>query len=247
MFLALNLSAAGVWATRNNGDLHFDAIVAFFTLWYLVILTGRVSYAQFNPALTLVWLFRSQKGHFTRLRYGFPYFAAEFIGAILGGLIVWWIKDQVGYPSIPDNSNVAKACVFEILGSFTLISVILIVSEKDTKVSDILAVNGIIIGLGLIVTIFLTQGVSGAGINPAVSFGLTLAEYARTGNSSVLDDLWIYMTMPLIGAFIALLFHELNVRKTLIILAPKEPQKRQETSADNIVVKSQVRLVDPAE
>lgn len=59
MFLALNLSAAGVWASRNDGALHFDGLVAFFTLWYLVILTGRVSFAQFNPALTLVWLFRT--------------------------------------------------------------------------------------------------------------------------------------------------------------------------------------------
>ena len=116
-----------------------------------------------------------------------------------------------------------------------------------TRVSDVLAINGVIIGLGLIVTIFLTQGVSGAGINPAVSFGLTLAEYARTGNTSVLKELWIYLTMPLIGAFIALLFHEFNVRKTLAALEPVETQKRVETSADNIVVKSQVRLVEPAD
>ena len=101
------------------------------------------------------------------------------------------------------------------------------VSEKLTKVTDILAVNGVIIGLGLIVTIFLTQGVSGAGINPAVSFGLTLVEYARTGNTSVMEDVWIYLTMPMIGAVIALLFHELNVRKTLRVLsAPENPQKR---------------------
>ena len=42
------------------------------------------------------------------------------------------------------------------------------------------------IGLGLIVSIFLSQGVSGAGINPAVCLGTTLGEFFRTGNSDVL-------------------------------------------------------------
>ncbi len=45
MFLAMNLSGAGVWAKSDSGPLHLDALVAFFTLWYLVILTGRVSFA----------------------------------------------------------------------------------------------------------------------------------------------------------------------------------------------------------
>lgn len=78
-----------------------DALVAFFTLWYLVILTGRVSAAQFNSALTVVWMFRSAKGHFTRLRYGMPYLICEIIGAFLGAFMVWWVKGEVSSPSIP--------------------------------------------------------------------------------------------------------------------------------------------------
>ena len=101
VFLALNLSAAGVWARNNSGDLHLDAIVAFFTIWYLVILTGRVSFAQFNSALTLVWLCRSEKGHFTRLRYGLPILFAEMLGGFFGALLVWWVKGEVAYPAIP--------------------------------------------------------------------------------------------------------------------------------------------------
>ena len=42
------------------------------------------------------------------------------------------------------------------------------------------------IGLGLIVSIFISQGVSGAGINPAVSLGTTLGEFFRTGKAEVL-------------------------------------------------------------
>lgn len=49
---------------------------------------------------------------------------------------------------------------------------------------------------------------SGAGINPSVAMGLTLMEYIRTGNKSVTDDLWIYIVFPVIGAFLALIFHE---------------------------------------
>ena len=93
---------------------------------------GRVSYAQFNPTLTLVWLLRSAKGHFTRVRFGLPYLFAEVSGAILGALVVWWIKGQVNYPALPSDSNVYKACVYEIIGSFALIAAILMISEKAT-------------------------------------------------------------------------------------------------------------------
>lgn len=51
---------------------------------------------------------------------------------------------------------------------------ILIVSDPVTKVSEVHAINGAVIGLSLIVAIFATQGVSGAGINPSVATGLTL-------------------------------------------------------------------------
>ena len=63
------------------------------------------------------------------------------------------------------------------------------------------------IGLGLIVSIFISQGVSGAGINPAVSLGTTLGEFFRTGSEDVLKDVWVYLIFPPLGALVALLFH----------------------------------------
>ena len=38
------------------------------------------------------------------------------------------------------------------------------------------------IALGLIVSILISQGVSGAGINPAASLGTTLGEFFRLGD-----------------------------------------------------------------
>lgn len=99
---------------------------------------------------------RTEKSHFTKLRYGLPILFAELLGGFLGALLVWWIKDEVGYPGVPDNSSTGKACVFEILGSFVLISMILLVSDPVTKVSEMHAINGAVIGLSLIVAIFVT-------------------------------------------------------------------------------------------
>lgn len=95
---------------------------------------------------------------------------------------------------------------------------ILLVSDPVTKVSEVHAINGAVIGLSLIVAIFATQGVSGAGINPSVALGLTIIEYSRTGNSSVTNDLWIYIVFPVVGAFLALIFHEQSARPTIKIL-----------------------------
>ncbi len=108
--------------------------------------------------------------------------------------------------------------MYEMLGSFLLIAMILTVSDPVTKVSDVHAINGIAIGLALFVTIILTQGVSGAGINPSVAFGLSMVEYARTGDSTRMHDVWVYILFPVIGAFLALLFHEFSARPTLKIL-----------------------------
>ena len=111
--LTLTLSEVGVWGRESSSTpLHFDALVAFFTLWYLVVVTGRISYAQFNPALTIAWMLRSKKGHFKICKYGIPYLFAQYLGALCGALIVWWAKGSVAYPSVPENSNNAKAIVF---------------------------------------------------------------------------------------------------------------------------------------
>ena len=114
---------------------------------------------------------------------------------------------------------------------------ILVVSDPVTKVSDVHAINGIVIGLSLIVAIFATQGVSGAGINPSVATGLTLAEYIRTGNSSVTHDLWIYIVFPVIGAFLALIFHEQNGRPSIKVLNADQTMRHKygsQTSVDNL-------------
>ncbi len=244
------LSGASVWARQaGTAPLHFDAISAFFTLWYLVLLTGRVSFAQFNPALTLVWIIRSQRGHFARLRYGLPYFFAQFAGAFAGALFVWWAKGEVAFPSVPSDSSLARACVYEALGSFFLIALILGVSESATDPTDSLVLKGASIGLGLIVVIFFTQGVSGAGINPAVACGVTLAEFLRTTKGSVLDELWVYLVFPLVGALLALLFHELSARPTLTFLARAEAASRPSSAptAPGNPERSTAQLVGPGE
>lgn len=95
--------------------------------------------------------------------------------------MVLWMYDDVGYPSVPKTSTTSRACLYEIFGSFTLIAMILNVSDPDTQITDLLPLNGMMIGVALVVAVYLTSGVSGGGINPSVALGLTLIKYADSG------------------------------------------------------------------
>ena len=77
MFLTMNIAGSGQWAINSGGQpLHMTGLVAMFTLWYLVVMLGRVSFSMLNSALTIAFILRSQKGHFSTMRYGVPYILA---------------------------------------------------------------------------------------------------------------------------------------------------------------------------
>lgn len=63
--------------------------------------------------------------------------------------------------------------------------------------------NGFTAILGLTVAIFVTAGVSGAGINPAVAFGLNLMSMFLVGNEHSVALLWPYLVGPLLGGAMA--------------------------------------------
>lgn len=74
MFLTMSIAGSGQWAANSGGSpLHMTGLVAMFTLWYLVVMLGRVSFSMLNGALTIAFILRSKKGHFSTLRYGVPY------------------------------------------------------------------------------------------------------------------------------------------------------------------------------
>lgn len=168
----------------------FIAAMHFLGLTILVYAFGKYSMAHFNPAVTIGFLIT---GHIKSKQLPI-YFSAQAMGAILGSLFVKFVIG--GYSSLgmtlPNYSH-SLGLIFggEILATFFLMAVILIVTHKQSlnKFTG-LAIGGII---GIDVILFRT--ISGASMNPIRSLSPALV-------SGAYNDLWIFLTAPLIGSVI---------------------------------------------
>ena len=58
------------------------------------------------------------------------------------------------------------------------------------------------------VAIYITAPISGAGINPAVGFGLNLMSGLMAGNKASIAAMWPYLVGPLLGGAISGLLYK---------------------------------------
>ncbi|HLY30912.1 MAG TPA: aquaporin [Ktedonobacterales bacterium] len=156
----------------------------------LIYTLGDVSGAHINPAVTLAF---SLRGVFP-WRSAFVYWLAQFVGAILAALLLrglFGVVAQVGVTR--PMGGLTQAFVMEIVATFLLVLVILGTADGSRLVGHNagIAVGGVIALGGL-----LAGPISGASLNPARSLGPALA-------MGSLDNLWIYLLAPCLGATVA--------------------------------------------
>jgi len=173
----------------------FIAAMHFVGLAILVYAFGKYSMAHFNPAVTVGFLIT---GHIEKKQLPI-YFSAQAIGAFLGSIFVKFvIGDFASLGMTLGNYSYSVGLIFgvEILATFLLMGVILIVVHKKSlnKLSGI-AIGGII---GLDVIIF--RELSGASMNPIRSLAPAIV-------AGIPDELWLYWTAPIIGSLIVSLIY----------------------------------------
>jgi aquaporin Z len=174
----------------------FIAFAPFIGVAAAVYLFGKISMAQFNPAVTVGFMIT--KHIVTRIQLVY-YFTAEIVGALLGSLFVkYFIGNTANLGANSPNYSFPIPVIFsiEILASSLLMAVILVVVyTKGLKGFSGIAIGGIV-GLD----IFFLSFISGASMNPARSLAPALL-------SGVLDNLWLYWSAPFIGtSIVALIF-----------------------------------------
>jgi len=186
-----------VYDGRIGGTLGipFIAGMHFVGLAIVVYAFGKYSMAHFNPAVTIGFYIT---GYTKKKQLPF-YFVAQAIGAFLG---TYFVKYLLGdYANLGTNSpNYSYPFAFyytiEIIATILLVGVILcVVHYKRLNKFSGLAIGGII---GLDVVLF--GEISGASMNPIRSISPALV-------SGMINDLWIYLTSPLIGAVIVALLY----------------------------------------
>lgn len=159
----------------------------------MIYAVGNISGAHFNPAVTLGFYFAGRlKKHLI-----LTYVSSQIGGALLAAAFLRFIfPDHATLGSTLPNTDWARAFVMEVILSFMLMFVILNVSTGHME-KGIMA--GVAVG-GTIALEALTGGpLTGASMNPARS----LAPAILSGNW---NWLWVYMTAPFIGTFIAFPF-----------------------------------------
>ena len=206
-------------AQNPNPFIDFSVIglVHVLVLFVLVQTLAVVSGAHFNPAITVAMTALRQ----IKLVDAAIYIVAQLAGAVAGALITKaLLLDEgegvnYGAVSVSDriDGDILPGMAVEAIGTFFLVWVIVgvAVNPRATKEWAALAI-GAALGMGVMVLAPLT----GAGFNPARSFGPAIVSGEWGGADTFL---LVYVAAPVIGALVAALLY------FTLVLAPgkREP------------------------
>ena len=185
-------TGAIVFDSANPGKIgHFGIALTFgLVVMAMVYAMGSVSGAHLNPAVTLgLWLARWTPG-----RDVLPFIAAQIAGAFAAsGLLFAMFPDHPTLGTTLPYGPPWHSFVLEVWLGAVLVFVILSVIVAKPEVRPL---GGAIVGGVIALEALFAGPISGASMNPARS----LAPAILSGS---LDHLWVYLTAPFVGAFIA--------------------------------------------
>jgi glycerol uptake facilitator protein len=190
---------------RSFIDFSVIGLVHVFVLFGLVQTLGLVSGAHFNPAVTCAMTALRQ----IKVPDAAIYIVAQLAGGVAGALITKaLLLDEgkgvnYGATLVSDrlNGDIVPGTVAEALGAFFLVWVIVgvAVNPRATKEWAALAI-GAALGMGVMVMAPLT----GAGFNPARSFGPAIVSGEWGGADNFL---LVYVAGPVVGALVAAILY----------------------------------------
>ncbi|MBC7279674.1 MIP family channel protein [Nocardioides sp.] len=165
---------------------------------------GRISGGHFNPAVTL--------GVASAGRIGWKdagaYIGAQFVGAVIGAIVLFLIALSSGYNSWNDGglganrfgdgagTGIIGAILVELVLTFIFVFIILGVTDKRAGTNATAA--PLAIGLALAAIHFVGIPLTGTSVNPARSFGPALFS-----GTDALINLPVFLIVPALGGALA--------------------------------------------
>ena len=191
-------------------DFGVIGLVHVFVLFMLIQTLAVASGAHFNPAVTAAIVALRQ----IRPADAGIYVVSQFAGGVAGALLTKALLEDEGravdYGAVALNARINEAVfpgmVVEFIGTFFLMLAIVGVAVNPRGAKDWAAFTiGATLGLAVMVLAPLT----GAGFNPARSFGPALVADAFNGSG---DFILVYILAPVLGALAAALaYHKLYI------------------------------------
>jgi aquaporin Z len=191
--------AAGVVAT---------ALAFGLVLLVLAYVIGPISGCHINPSVTIgAWL----SGRIP-LAEAAGYWLAQFIGGILGALLLWgtfscsplYSRSKTGLgadgwgTASHIHINAGGAFLTEVVLTALFVFVVLGATSKTANP----AIAGIVIGFGLTVVHLIGIPITGTSVNPARSLGPALIV-----GGTALSQVWLFIVAPLVGGAVAAGLH----------------------------------------
>ena len=167
--------------------------------WGLIVMAmiyafGEISGAHFNPAVTI--------GFAVANRFNWQnvpkYILFQVAGAFMAIAILWVLfpeSNSFGHTYPTEGFEPYKAFILELLLTFFLMVVIINVSTGSKEIGTMAAIA---VGGVILLEAMFAGPMTKASMNPARS----LAPAIISGN---LQHLWLYLTAPIIGAFLAIM------------------------------------------
>jgi MIP family channel proteins len=204
-FICAVVSLYGAEPSQANPNPFIDfsviGLVHVLALFVLIQTLAVVSGAHFNPAVTAAMTALRQ----IKIADAGIYILAQLAGAVAGALLVKGILldegevENYGTPAVSDflDGAILGGMVVEAIGTFFLLWAIIGVALNPRATVDwaALAIGGAL-GMGVMVLAPLT----GAGFNPARSFGPALVSGEWGGADTFL---LVYVVGPVVGALVA--------------------------------------------
>ena len=193
-------------------DFSVIGLVHVFVLFFLIQIFAVASGAHFNPAVTAALTALKQ----ISVVDGAIYVVVQLVGGAAGALLTKALLsdegDQVNYGAtvVQDTigGEILPGMVVEALGTFFLVLAIAGVAVNPRAAKEW---AGLTVGATLGLVVMVLAPLTGAGVNPARSFGPALVS-GQWGGAA--DFLLVYVLAPVVGAILAaLLYRELYIEK----------------------------------
>jgi aquaporin Z len=226
------------------------ALAFGFSLLVMAYAIGHVTGCNINPAVTLGMVL-TRKLTWAQAVF---YWVGQFVGAAIGGLIIYAIANNIeGFSSknnfaangwdqySPGGYGIVAAMFVEVVFTALLVYVVLATTSRHFPIGF----GGLAAGIALALIHMVTIPVDNTSVNPARSFGSALF-----AGPDALAQLWLFIVFPLIGAAVGaliwIMLDEARLEDTLFAEVPGATEVRDTVEKLDDKLDATTEDVDPS-